>query len=351
MHLFSDERLSPVSAKDLIDRLSLPELAWFADKKCKTLHPENYRTYVIDVNLNYTNICKCRCKFCAFYKDENDPNSYILSIDDVLDRVKKAVEMGATQLLMQGGLTGKLKIEYFEDLFRAIKSNYDICIHSLSPPEILHIAECSNLNTIDTLERLKNAGLDSLPGGGAELLIDDYRQKLSSNKCSSEEWAIVMYDASKIGLKATATMVFGFGESMQDIISHLDLIRKIQDDTNVFTAFIPWTYQSGNTNLGGKTFLGHTYLKVLALSRIYLDNIKNIQASNLTQGREITELSLRFGANDIGGTLIYEKVVASTGLERTISEEELIDIIHSSGFTAVQRTTQYDVIKTISDNI
>lgn len=338
-------RIARVDALDLFYEASLPELSWAADKACRVKHPEKLRTYVIDRNINYTNICTSGCAFCAFYKSPGDPEGYVLTSGQILDKIREAVDLGATQILMQGGLHPELGIEYFEALFREIKQHYDIQLHSLSAPEINYIAKISGLSVEQTLQRLKSAGLDSLPGGGAEMLVDRVRTKVSPKKCSVDEWLEVMRIAAGIGLRATATMVFGMGESFYDRTAHLSKIRKLQDETGVFTAFIPWTFQPGNTALGGRAVGGYDYLRTLAISRLYLDNIDNIQASWVTQGGEIAQLALSYGANDIGSTMIEENVVAATGVSHRMEENDLIRLIHSAGYDAAQRTTLYDIIK------
>lgn len=343
--VLSGARLNPDDALNLLWRAALPEVAWAADKICSAKHPAPIRSYVIDRNVNYTNICVSGCRFCAFYRRPGDSGGYLLSTDQILGKIQEAVDLGATQILMQGGLHPDLRIEYYEDLLNTIKSHFDVQIHSLSAPEIVHIARVSSLSILDTLSRLRSSGLDSLPGGGAEILVDKVRSRVSPNKCSADEWVEVMRLAGEIGMRATATMVFGMGEELADRIEHLDRIRSLQDDTNVFTAFIAWPFQPGNTNLKGSAAGAHEYLRMLAMSRIYLDNIDNIQASWVTQGPAVAQVAMRFGANDIGSTMIEENVVAATGVSHRMSEADLINLIHGAGFDAAQRTTLYGTIK------
>ena len=338
-------RITATEAIRLCEDVSLPELAWAADRACARKHPERLRTYVIDRNINYTNICVSGCAFCAFYRPPGSPDGYVLTTEEILRKIDEAVRLGATQILMQGGLHPELKIDYFEDLFCAIKRKYDIQLHSLSAPEVVHIAGLSGLTIRETLMRLKEAGLDSLPGGGAEILVDSFRNRVSPRKCSGGEWLDVMRTAAEIGLRGTATMVFGMGETIDDRIAHLAMIRDLQDETGVFTAFIPWTYQPGNTALGGSAVGGHDYLRTLAVSRLFLDSIDNIQASWVTQGREIAQLALRFGANDVGSTMIEENVVAATGVSHRMDERSLIELIHGAGYDAAQRTTLYEIVR------
>jgi cyclic dehypoxanthinyl futalosine synthase len=338
-------RITENEALVLFEDASLTDLGVAAEAMCNRMHPEQVRTYVIDRNINFTNICTSGCKFCAFFRPPDHPEGYILSIEQVLDKVGEAVEIGATQILMQGGLHPGLKIEFYEDMFRAIKRDFSVQVHSLSAPEIVHIADISKLSIETTLARLKKAGLDSLPGGGAEILVDSIRFDISPGKASTTEWLEVMETAARLGIPATATMVFGHIESLEHRVEHLMRIRELQDRTGVFTAFIPWTFQPRNTVLGGHTVGGHDYLRTLAISRLVLDNVPNIQASWVTQGDAIAQVSLRFGANDIGSTMIEENVVAAAGVRFRLSENQLIELIYGAGFDAAQRGTLYNTIK------
>jgi cyclic dehypoxanthinyl futalosine synthase len=335
----------------LLAEAPLPELGWAADRVCERKHPGGVRTYVIDRNVNYTNICVSGCAFCAFYREPGDPEGYVLPDEVVLEKVEEAVDLGATQILMQGGLHPDLRIDYFEALLGKIKARFSVQLHCLSAPEIAHIARTSGLTVRDTLLRLRDAGLDSLPGGGAEMLVDEVRRRVSPHKCSVDEWLDVMRQAASIGMRATATMVFGMGETLAQRVEHLSRIRDLQDETGIFTAFIPWTYQPGNTTLGGDAVGGHDYLRTLAVSRLFLDNIENLQASWVTQGMGIAQLALRFGANDVGSTMIEENVVAATGVKHRTNEAELVDLINSAGYTASQRTTMYNIVKVHGRNL
>jgi len=340
-------RVTGDEAVELIESASLPVLAWAANAICSAKHPEGYRTYAIDRNINYTNICASGCRFCAFYRAPGDPDGYVLSTDQILRKIDEAASQGATHILMQGGLHPDLRIEWFESLFGEIKSAFpEIGLHSLSAPEIAHISRVSGRTVRTTLERLIKAGLCSLPGGGAEILVDSVRSRVSPRKCATEEWLEVMRTAAELGLRATATMLIGLGESACDRVEHLQRLRALQDETNVFTAFIPWTFQPGNTDLGGHRVGAHEYLKTLAVSRTFLDNIDNIQASWVTQGRAIAQLALRFGANDVGSTMIEENVVAATGVSLAMSEHDLITLLHEAGFDAVQRDSAYRIVRT-----
>ncbi|HSA78236.1 MAG TPA: cyclic dehypoxanthinyl futalosine synthase [Nitrospirota bacterium] len=324
------------------DLLTFGELA---NSVRKRLHPERLVTFVVDRNINYTNICVNKCAFCAFYRDEGSPEAYILSQDDIFRKIEETIAQGGTQILMQGGVHPDLGIEYFEDLFSSIKSRFSIQIHSLSPAEITFLAKKSDMSVLDTLGRLKSAGLDSIPGGGAEILVDRVRKKVSPNKIRWRQWADVMKAAHQLGMPSTATMMFGSVETDKEIIEHLVRLRDIQDETGGFTAFIPWTYQPGNTKLGGKSATAVEYLKVLALSRIMLDNFDNVQASWVTQGAKIAQVALEFGANDFGSTMIEENVVAAAGVTFRMTKQEIIHLIKDAGYCPAQRDTTYHILK------
>jgi cyclic dehypoxanthinyl futalosine synthase len=302
-------------------------------------------TFVVDRNINYTNICVNKCKFCAFYREADSPDAYILSKDEIFKKIEETIAQGGTQILMQGGVHPDLGTEYFEELFRSIKMRYTIHIHSLSPSEISYVAKKEDISIKDALIRLKAAGLDSIPGGGAEILVDRVRKKVSPNKIRWRQWADVMKEAQKLGMPTTATMMFGSLETDKEIIEHLIRIRDIQEETGGFTAFIPWTYQPGNTELGGRSATAVEYLKVLALSRIMLDNFQNIQASWVTQGAKIAQVALEFGANDFGSTMIEENVVAAAGITFRMTKQEIVSIIKDAGYTPAQRDTRYNILK------
>ncbi len=309
------------------------------------LHKEPIVTFVIDRNINYTNVCESGCKFCAFYRKKGDRDAYFLSIEDILKKVKELVDVGGTQLLIQGGLHPDIKIDYFVKLFKAIKSLYpQVIIHSLSPAEIIHIAKKEGLTISDTLKILKEAGLESIPGGGAEILVDEIRKEISPNKISWKEWEMVMGEAHYIGMKGTATMMFGSIERPEDIITHLERVRNFQEETGFFRAFIPWTYQPGKNELGGSKVSSYYYLRVLAVSRIFLENIENIQASWVTQGPKVSQLALFYGANDMGGTMLEENVVSSTGFRFVMDKDEIIYLIKEAGFKPMVRNTRYEII-------
>ena len=317
-----------------------------ADSIRRSMHPERCVSFVVDRNVNYTNVCESKCKFCAFYRELDAEDAYLLETSEILTKIEELAAQGGTQLLMQGGLHPALKIEYFEGLFREIKSRFPtLQNHSLSPAEVTHIARLSGLTVQEALARLKAAGLDSIPGGGAEILVDSVRAEISPKKIGWKEWAAVMREAARQGMPTTATMMFGSKEGPEDVVEHLMRVRALQDEGGSFTAFIPWTYQPGNTELGGGSATGVEYLKVLALSRIVLRNIRNIQASWVTQGAKMAQVALFFGANDLGGTMLEENVVAAAGCKFRMSREEMIALIRSAGFIPVRRTTLYQELE------
>jgi len=324
------------------DLLTLGELANAARKR---LHPKRLVTFIVDRNINYTNVCVNKCKFCAFYREADSPDAYILSKDAIFNKIEETIEQGGTQILMQGGVHPELGIEYFEDLFSSIKSRFTIQVHSLSPAEITFLAKKADISVTDALKRLHTSGLDSIPGGGAEILVDRVRKKVSPNKIRWQQWADVMKEAHKLGMPTSATMMFGSVETDKEIVEHLVKLRNIQDETKGFTAFIPWTYQPGNTKLGGRSATAIEYLKVLALSRIMLDNFDNIQASWVTQGAKIAQVALEFGANDFGSTMIEENVVAAAGISFRMSKQDIVNLIKDAGYVPAQRDTTYKILK------
>jgi cyclic dehypoxanthinyl futalosine synthase len=318
-----------------------------ADDIRRRRHPHGRVTFVVDRNVNYTNVCQSQCKFCAFYRQADAPDAYVLSYEEIFAKIQELVERGGTQLLMQGGLHPDLRIDWFEALFRELKRRFPtVQVHSLSPAEVVHITQLSDLTMPECLRRLQAAGLDSVPGGGAEVLVDEVRQEISPNKIGWRDWAAVMAEAHRLGMKTTATMMFGSREKPEDIVEHLFRVREIQARTGGFTAFIPWTFQPGGTELGGETASGVEYLKVLALSRIVLDNIENLQASWVTQGAMLAQVALFFGANDLGGTMLEENVVAAAGCSFRLSTEEIIDLARGAGFVPAKRNTKYEILQT-----
>jgi cyclic dehypoxanthinyl futalosine synthase len=365
------ERISKDEALALFKSADLLNLGEKADGIRKSLHPEGMVTFVVDRNINYTNVCINQCRFCAFYRDAESPEAYVLSEKELFKKIEEMIALEGTQILIQGGLHPDLGLDYYTALLRSIKARFEINVHGFSPPEVCYLAKKHNLTIRETIQILKDAGLDSIPGGGAEILSDRVREILSPKKIKSREWLRVMEEAHGLGMRTTATMMFGSIEAPEDILEHLDAIRSLQDRTGGFTAFIPWSFQPGNTELSrgeGRTVLktegksegvvtqplqqssirpatAVDYLRVLALSRIYLDNLQNVQASWVTQGLKLAQVALRFGANDFGSTMIEENVVRAAGVNYVVSKEDIISAIKAGGFEAAQRNTYYNIIR------
>jgi cyclic dehypoxanthinyl futalosine synthase len=316
-----------------------------ADALRRRLHPENVVTYIVDRNINYTNFCTEYCTFCAFYRPMGSPEGYIQPLDSIFQKIEETVALGGTGVLMQGGLNPDLKMDYYEHLLSSIKRRYPrLHLHCFSAPEVLNIAEVSGLTLRDAIARLRDAGLDSIPGGGAEILDDEVRRRIARLKCTTAEWLSVHRTAHELGLRTTATMMFGCGETLEHRVNHLEHIRRLQEETGGFTAFIPWMFQRENTSLGNfvkEEATAVDYLKTLAVSRLYLDNVENIQASWLTPGHKIGQVALRFGGNDLGSILIEENVVRAAGCTNTTNEAELRRLISDAGFRPVKRDTLY----------
>jgi len=319
-----------------------------ADAARRRLHPDGIVTYIIDRNINYTNFCTEYCSFCAFYrplKGKLASEGYILDFETIYEKIRETVELGGTGVLMQGGLHPELKIDYFERMMSGIKQRFpQVHLHCFSASEILAIAEYSGIGVEETIVRLRAAGLDSIPGGGAEILDDEVRRRVARLKCLTEDWLLVHRTAHRLGMKTTATMMFGVGEDYEHRVNHFQRIYDLQEETGGFTAFIPWSFQPGNTALGGHGWDEATavdYLKTLAISRVFLSNFPNVQASWVTQGLKICQMGLRFGGNDVGSVMIEENVVASAGVHNCTTEEELRRIIRDAGFRPVQRDTLY----------
>jgi cyclic dehypoxanthinyl futalosine synthase len=340
------ERLTPAAALYLWGMNDVFSLGKRAHEVRMHLHPEPIVTYIVDRNINYTNICSCGCRFCAFYRHLGDPNGYVLSIDEILKKIQETVELGGYQILLQGGMHPELSLKWYEDLLRSIKASFpDVAVHGFSPPEIWFLSQEEGMDVAGVLERLRVAGLDSMPGGGAEILVDAVRQQVSPRKCTADQWLSVMEVAHGIGMRTTATMMFGQGESLVQRVEHLERLRQLQDRTGGFTAFIPWTFQPKNTRLQVVETSAHEYLKFLALSRLYLDNFANIQASWVTQGPHVGQLALLWGANDLGSTMIEENVVAAAGVHFRLPEEELRALIEGIGFIPRRRTMDYTIME------
>jgi cyclic dehypoxanthinyl futalosine synthase len=319
-------------------------LGFLADTIRLRKHPKKIVTYVIDRNINYTDICISACKFCAFFKAPEEKRGYLLSFAELADKIRETQDLGGTQILLQGGLHPGQPFEYYEEMVRFMK-NTGIHVHGFSPPEICHFANISGKSIQEVLRRLIAAGLDSIPGGGAEILSDRVRNTIAPRKCTADEWIAVMEEAHGQGLRTTATMMFGHVETREERLEHPRRLRQLQDRTGGFTAFIPWPFQPGNSTLLGidkTTAFG--YLRTLALSRIYLDNFDNIQASWVTQGPKVAQLSLSFGANDFGSTMIEENVVAAAGVSFRLSEREIRRLVADAGFQPAQRLMDYSLV-------
>ncbi len=339
------KRLSLEAGIKLFSLKDITILGMAADEICRKKHPEDYRTYIIDRNINYTNICTSGCRFCAFYKEVKHSDGYIIPKDDLLKKIEETLSLGGRQILMQGGLHPSLKMDFYVDLLKSIKTKFDVHIHAFSPPEIVHFSRLNGIAVRDVLQKLKTAGLNSIPGGGAEILVDRCRNLLSPNKCTAQEWLDVMREAHKLGMRTTATMMFGHIETIEERIEHLEKIRRLQDETGGFTAFIAWTFQPKNTQLDTALLGSYDYLRTIAIARLYLDNFPNIQASWVTQGAKIAQLSLKFGANDMGSTMIEENVVRAAGVSYQMDKKEIESLINDLGFEARQRDLYYKVLK------
>ena len=340
--------LSKAQALDLFNSDDLIGIGMEADALRRKLHPEGVASYVIDRNINYTNFCTEYCTFCAFYRPLKGPASkegYILDFETIYEKIAETVELGGTGVLMQGGLHPDLKIEWHEKLLSGIKQRFpQIHLHCYSASEILAIAEYSALDLRETIVRLRAAGLDSIPGGGAEILDDEVRHRIARLKCLSDDWIAVHRTAHQLGMRTTATMMFGVGETYEHRINHFQRVFDLQEETGGFTSFIPWSFQPGNTALGGRKWDEATaveYLKVLAISRLFLSNIKNVQSSWVTQGLKVCQMGLRFGGNDVGSVMLEENVVKAAGVTNCTTEEELRRIIRDAGFRPAQRDTLY----------
>jgi len=342
MSLTKQEAVEMFRSNDLIG------VGMEADAVRRKLHPDGIVTYIIDRNINYTNFCTEYCSFCAFYrplKGKLASEGYILDFETIYEKIRETAELGGTGVLMQGGLHPELKIDYFERMMSGIKQRFpQVHLHCFSASEILAIAEYSGIGVEETIVRLRAAGLDSIPGGGAEILDDEVRRRVARLKCLTEDWLLVHRTAHRLGMKTTATMMFGVGEDYEHRVNHFQRIYDLQEETGGFTAFIPWSFQPGNTALGGRGWDEATsveYLKVLAIARLYLDNIENVQASWVTQGLKVLELGLHFGGNDVGSVMLEENVVRAAGTSNCTTEEELRRIIRDAGFKPVQRDTLY----------
>jgi len=339
------KRLTHKEAVFLLREAELLELGKAADEVLREKHPKGIVTFLIDRNINYTNICRNQCSFCAFYRPKGHPEAYVLTQEEIERKVAETIDLSGTQVMLQGGINPDLRMDFYTNMFGELKKRFRIRIHSLSPPEIVYISESSGISISDTLKELVKAGLDSLPGGGAEILVDRVRQRISPKKISSGKWLEVMEEAHKIGLKTTATMMIGTLETKEDRIRHLQEIRDLQDRTGGFLSFIPWTFQPGNTALGGRAVSCLEYLRMLSVIRLFLDNFTNVQGSWVTQGKDIGQICLSFGANDLGSIMIEENVVKAAGVSHRITVDEMVDLIRKAGKVPAQRDTEFKTLK------
>src|SRR6476469_3625415 len=343
------ERLSSDDCTALLESNDFVRIGLAADKIRLCKNPSDVVTYIIDRNINYTNVCNVVCTFCAFYRRPGAPDTYVRTFEEICEKIDETIALGGTGVLMQGGLHPDFGIEWYEDLLSSLKAKYPTFqLHCFSPPEIHNIHLISKLDYETIMSRLKAAGLYSLPGGGAEILDDEVRKRVST-KCTTDEWLSVMRAVHHVGLRSTATMMFGIGDKIEHRVKHLQRVRDLQDETGGFTAFIPWTFQRENTALGRRIKdepTGVDYLKMLAVSRLFLDNIDNFQSSWLTQGLKLGQVALRFGANDMGSIMIEENVVSAAGAHNRADEKMLRYLIREAGFTPQQRDILYKHVNT-----
>src|SRR3982751_1989376 len=344
------ERVTAGEALELYRHAPTSLLGRLADGIRARKHPDGLVTYIIDRNVNYTNVCVAKCNFCAFYRDVGSPEGYVLGFDELFRKIDETIAVGGVQLLMQGGHNPDLPLQWYEDLFRAIKARYpSFKLHALSPPEVVHLSRLSQLPVQEVIRRLIAAGLDSIPGGGAEILVDRVRKILHCyGKATSDEWLDVMRHAHRAGLRTTATMMYGTVETDQERIEHMMRLRDLQDETGGFTAFITWSFQPDHTEIGAAERIteatGVDYLRTLALARIVLDNFDNLQASWVTQGGKVGQLSLAYGANDMGSVMIEENVVRAAGASYCMDEMEIVTNIEDAGFVAKRRNMHYEIL-------
>ncbi|MGH9369778.1 MAG: cyclic dehypoxanthinyl futalosine synthase [Thermoanaerobaculia bacterium] len=343
----SGERLSPADAVALLEEGNLLELGAAASQVRDRKNDPSVATYIVDRNINYTNVCVYRCQFCAFYRPSSkDPEAYVLSFDQIGQKIQETIDLGGTGILLQGGVDGELPFSFYEDMFRFIRTTFPtIHLHALSAPEIYFLQKVTKWPMRDVIAKLRDAGLQSIPGGGAEILEDSVRKRIwSLTKAPTEKWVDVHETAHRLGMRTTATMMFGVGETHAERVEHFDVVRSLQDRTGGFTAWIPWTFQKENTVLDGKVEEagGFEYLKTLAVSRLFLDNIRHVQGSWVTQGSKIGQVSLSFGADDLGSIMIEENVVYAAGARNRLTQDEMRRIIADAGYYPVQRRTLYD---------
>jgi cyclic dehypoxanthinyl futalosine synthase len=344
--VLAGERLDASDAVELYRHAPTHQLGQLAHEMRTRRHPGPLVTYIIDRNVNYTNVCVSRCAFCAFYRPVGAADGYVLGFDEIVRKIDETIALGGGQLLLQGGHNPDLPLEWYEDLFRAVKQRYPTFrMHALSPPEIVHLSRLSRLTVDAVIARLMAVGLDSIPGGGAEILVDRVRRALNCySKASTDEWLGVMRAGHRAGLRTTATMMFGTVETLEERIEHMCRVRALQDETGGFTAFIAWSYQPEHTALQGAQATGVEYLRTLAVARLVLDNVDNLQASWVTQGGKVGQLSLAYGANDMGSVMIEENVVRAAGAAYCMDEVEIVRTIEDAGYTAVRRNMHYETL-------
>lgn len=340
------KRIAPAEGLALLESRELTAIGRAADAVMRRMHPESIRTYNIDRNINYTNICSAVCDFCAFYRGPKDPEGYVLPREVILEKVRETVELGGDQILMQGGMHPDFKLEWYEELLRDIKSHFpQVNLHAFSPPELHAFTKVNKLPIRTVLERLKNAGLGSIPGGGAEILVDRVRREMTRGKVLTDDWLNVMRVWHELGGVSSVTMMFGHIETLAERIEHLERVRQLQDETHGFTAFICWTFQPEHTELAHIPPAGSfDYLKTQAVSRLYLDNIPNIQSSWVTQGLKIGQLALLYGANDMGSLMIEENVVAEAGTVHYLTLDQIRGAIEELGYVPRQRNVRYELV-------
>jgi len=340
------ERLTPEAALQLLESNNLAQIGKAADQVSRRMHPENYRTYNIDRNINYTNICTAVCDFCAFYRTPKSGEGYVLPREELLQKIQETVELGGDQILMQGGLHPNFTLEWYEELLQDIKGRFpQVNVHGFSPPELHHFTKVNKLPIRTVLQRLKDAGLGSIPGGGAEILVDRVRAEITRGKVMSDDWLNVMRVWHELGGISTVTMMFGHVETLAERVEHLERVRQLQDETHGFTAFIGWTFQPENTQLAHIPPTGSfEYLKTQAIARLYLDNVPNIQSSWVTQGLKIGQLALGYGANDMGSLMLEENVVAEAGTVHFLTLDQIRAAIEEYGFEARQRNVRYQLV-------
>ena len=340
------ERLDADEAELLDEKAPLLELGLAADARRRALHPGELVTYIVSRNVNYTNVCTTACHFCAFYRPRGHKDAYVLSREELTQKIDETVALGGIEILLQGGLHPDLGIEWYEDLFRWVKATWPtISLHALSPEEIWHIARTSQLSLDETIDRLVASGMDSIPGGGAEILEDEVRRRIAPLKCSTDEWLMVMKAAHRKGLRSTATMMFGVGEEPRHRVAHLLRLRELQDETRGFTAFICWPFQSAHTRLAPGDGSAHAYLRTNAVSRLVLDNVENLQASWVTMGGGVAQAALHMGCNDFGQVMIEENVVSAAGTTFKMDSEEVERHIRDAGFRAARRNMRYQLVE------